>query len=54
MGEKSPSIGGMTAQLEWISIAEEVRFARVMERVEAIRKTVTADEIAEMIRIVDG
>jgi len=38
-------------QLEWISAAEGIRFAEIMKRMEAIRQTVTADEIAETIEI---
>jgi heterodisulfide reductase subunit A len=38
-------------QLEWISAAEGIRFARVMERMEALRQTVTKEEIAETIEI---
>jgi heterodisulfide reductase subunit A len=38
-------------QLEWISAAEGVRFAEVMQRIEDLRKTVTPSEIAETIKI---
>ncbi len=38
-------------QLEWISAAEGVRFANVMQRMEQLRRSVTAEEIAETIRI---
>ncbi len=38
-------------QLEWISAAEGIRFARVMERMEALRQSVTEEEIAETIEI---
>ena len=38
-------------QLEWISAAEGVRFAEVMKNVEKIRQGVTAEEIAETVRI---
>jgi heterodisulfide reductase subunit A2 len=38
-------------QLEWISAAEGIRFARVMERMEALRQSVTKEEIAETIEI---
>ncbi|GBC60241.1 methyl-viologen-reducing hydrogenase subunit del ta [Desulfonema ishimotonii] len=38
-------------QLEWISAAEGVRFAKVMKEMEALRKGVTAEEIAETVRI---
>lgn len=34
-------------QLEWISAAEGMRFAEVMTRMEALRRTVSAEEIAE-------
>ena len=38
-------------QLEWISAAEGVRFAEVMQRMETLRQDVTAEEIAQTIRI---
>jgi heterodisulfide reductase subunit A len=38
-------------QLEWISAAEGVRFAQVMQRMEILRRQVTADEIAQTIQI---
>ncbi len=38
-------------QLEWISAAEGVRFAEVMQRMETLRQGVTSDEIAETIEI---
>jgi heterodisulfide reductase subunit A2 len=38
-------------QLEWISAAEGIRFANVMAQMEAIRKTVTPEEIAATIQI---
>jgi len=38
-------------QLAWISAAEGVRFANVMQELEALRKSVTPQEIAETIRI---
>lgn len=38
-------------QLEWISAAEGIRFANVMQRLEALRKSVTADEIEETVKI---
>jgi heterodisulfide reductase subunit A len=38
-------------QLEWISAAEGIRFAQVMERMEALRQSVTKEEIAETIEI---
>ncbi len=34
-------------QLEWISAAEGIRFAETMKRVEKVRQTITAEEIAE-------
>jgi heterodisulfide reductase subunit A len=37
-------------QLEWISAAEGVRFAQVMQRMEALREAVSLEEIAETIR----
>jgi heterodisulfide reductase subunit A2 len=36
-------------QLEWISAAEGIRFATVMHRMEQLRQSVSADEIAETI-----
>ena len=42
-------------QLEWISAAEGIRFADTMARIEKLRQTVTADEIAETVRVLmDG
>lgn len=38
-------------QLEWISAAEGMRFAEVMQRLEQLRSTVTPEEIAETITI---
>ncbi len=38
-------------QLEWISAAEGVRFAELMQRMESLRQGVTAKEIAETIKI---
>jgi heterodisulfide reductase subunit A2 len=38
-------------QLEWISAAEGVRFARVMEGMETLRRGVTPGEIAETVTI---
>jgi heterodisulfide reductase subunit A len=38
-------------QLEWISAAEGVRFAQVMQRMETLRQQVTADEIDQTIQI---
>jgi len=38
-------------QLEWISAAEGVRFAQVMQRMETLRQDVTTEEIAETIQI---
>ena len=38
-------------QLEWISAAEGVRFADVMQRMEVLREGVTPEEIAETIEI---
>jgi heterodisulfide reductase subunit A len=34
-------------QLEWISAAEGIRFAETMKRMEQVRRSVTAEEIAE-------
>ena len=41
-------------QLEWISAAEGVRFAKVMQRMEVLREGVTPEEIAETIEILKG
>lgn len=38
-------------QLEWISAAEGVRFAEVMERMEKLRQSVTPEEIAETVQL---
>jgi heterodisulfide reductase subunit A2 len=38
--------------LEWISAAEGLRFQKVMERMESIRRTVTPEEIIQTIKIV--
>jgi heterodisulfide reductase subunit A len=38
-------------QLEWISAAEGVRFASVMQRMEQLRQSVTEEEIAETVHI---
>jgi len=38
-------------QLEWISAAEGTRFARVMNQMEALRKMVTGEEIADTIKV---
>jgi len=38
-------------QLEWISAAEGVRFAEIMQNMETLRQSVTADEIAETVNI---
>jgi coenzyme F420-reducing hydrogenase delta subunit len=38
-------------QLEWISAAEGIRFAKVMADMEALRKSVSAEEIEETVRI---
>lgn len=38
-------------QLEWISAAEGIRFAEVMERMETLRRSVTPEEVAETVRI---
>ena len=38
-------------QLEWISAAEGIRFAQVMNQMETLRKSVTDAEIAETIQI---
>jgi len=36
-------------QLEWISAAEGQKFAKVMERLEELRRTVSAEEIAHAL-----
>jgi heterodisulfide reductase subunit A len=41
-------------QLEWISAAEGQRFRKVMEQMEALRKTVTLEEVEETIRILSN
>jgi heterodisulfide reductase subunit A len=41
-------------QLEWISAAEGLRFKEVMEKVERLRQSVTAQEVAETKRILKG
>jgi len=41
-------------QLEWISAAEGVRFADVMQRMEVLRGGVTSEEIAETIETLKG
>jgi heterodisulfide reductase subunit A2 len=38
-------------QLEWISAAEGIRFKQVMDQMEALRQSVTPEEIAETIAI---
>jgi heterodisulfide reductase subunit A2 len=38
-------------QLEWISAAEGTRFARVMQSLEALRRTVTPEEVSETMEI---
>jgi len=40
-------------QLAWISAAEGVRFAQVMKDMEALRRSVTREEIQETIRILE-
>ena len=40
-------------QLEWISAAEGVRFAEVMTKMEELRKSVSRQEIAETIAILE-
>jgi len=41
-------------QLEWISAAEGIRFAEVMERMESLRQSVTSEEIAATIEALKG
>jgi heterodisulfide reductase subunit A len=38
-------------QLEWISAAEGIRFAKKMGEMETIRRTVTSGEIEETIEL---
>ncbi len=38
-------------QLEWISVAEVVRFAEVMNKMEKIRQKLSSQEIADTIRV---
>ena len=38
-------------QLEWVSAAEGIRFARLMEEMEKLRRQVTPEEIAETIKV---
>jgi len=38
-------------QLEWISAAEGVRFAKVMGQMEGLRQGVSQEEIAETVEI---
>jgi len=40
-------------QLEWISAAEGVRFAQLMVKMEELRRSVTPEEIAETVRILE-
>jgi heterodisulfide reductase subunit A len=39
--------------LEWISAAEGVRFAEVMANMETLRQSVTQEEIAETVAILE-
>jgi heterodisulfide reductase subunit A2 len=41
-------------QLEWVSAAEGTRFAKLMQELESLRRTVTAEEIAETARILEA
>jgi heterodisulfide reductase subunit A len=38
-------------QLEWVSAAESIRFAQLMEKMEKLRRQVTPEEIAETVRV---
>ncbi len=38
-------------QLEWVSAAEGVRFAKIMARMEELRQNVTEEEVAETVQI---
>jgi heterodisulfide reductase subunit A len=38
-------------QLQWISAAEGIRFAQLMEEMEKLRLQVTPEEIAETMRL---
>jgi heterodisulfide reductase subunit A len=40
-------------QLEWVSAAEGVRFAEVMNKMEKLRQTVSEKEIAETIELLE-
>lgn len=40
-------------QLEWISAAEGVRFAEVMAHIETLRRSVSQEEIAETIAVLE-
>lgn len=40
-------------QLEWIDAAEGARFAEVMAEMEDLRRQVSAEEIAETVRILN-
>jgi heterodisulfide reductase subunit A len=41
-------------QLEWISAAEGIRFSKLMHEMERLRKSVTAEELAETVQILKG
>jgi heterodisulfide reductase subunit A len=53
MWKKMEKLGLRTErlQLEWISAAEGIRFREVMEQIEALRKTVTPEEVEETKKI---
>ncbi len=38
-------------QLEWVSAAEGIRFAQLMEEMEKLRREVTPEEIAETVKL---
>jgi len=38
-------------QLEWVSAAEAIRFAQLMEKMEKLRREVTPDEIARTVQL---
>ncbi|MDD5206779.1 MAG: hydrogenase iron-sulfur subunit, partial [Desulfobacterales bacterium] len=48
------SIRAERLQLEWISAAEGIRFAEVMNRMEELRRSVSEKEIAETIAALES
>ena len=41
-------------RLEWVSAAEGIRFAKLMQEMEKLRGEVTSEEIAETVQILAG